>query len=540
MPARGPRGRGKEFAFAAGMTTRPPASAAFPRSAGVLLHPTSLPGPYGIGDLGPEARRFADALAVAGQCWWQMLPLNPPGAGASPYQCYSAFAGNPLLISPDDLVADGFLSRTDLMPRPAGRGPASRVDFRRAAAVKDAILARAFERFSEGADARHRAAFRRFCAAEAAWLDDYSLFSALRRAHPGLSWTDWPRPLARREPAALRAARAAHAPAVDRCRFEQFLFFRQLEALRAYARARGVGFIGDLPIFVSADSADVWTHPHLFKLDARGRPTAVAGVPPDCFSKTGQRWGNPLYHWPAMKKDRFAWWTARCRMAFRAADLVRIDHFRGFAACWEIPAGAPSAARGRWTRVPGHDLFTHFTRALGAGDAPLPFIAEDLGLITPDVERLRDAFRLPGMRVLQFAFDGDPLNPHLPARHTADTVAYTGTHDNDTTRGWMNTLPPAFKPSLALLAPDALTDPARALLRLAWSSAARLAVAPLQDVLALGPDARMNVPGEPEGNWTWRWTPRPADRGHFQWLKDLTLLTQRAPRLPKSRPACHH
>jgi 4-alpha-glucanotransferase len=490
------------------------------RSSGILLHPTSLPGPFGIGDLGPAARTFVDLLESAGQTWWQMLPLQPPGSGYSPYQCYSAFAGNPLLISPDDLRKDGLLKN---LPPPM-KGPASRVDYPRAETLKRRLLEAAWERYAATKPPKLRVAFEQFQHGQKDWLPDYVLFTALAERLGTHAWQDWPRPLARRDPVALRAARAELGGSIARHTFQQFLFFRQLERLRAYAAERGVRFLADLPIFVSAHSADVWTDPHLFQLDPRGHPRVVAGVPPDAFCADGQRWGNPLYDWDAMRRDRFRWWIRRLRAVLRDADAVRIDHFRGFAACWTIPANSPTARRGKWVKAPGVYLLQAVRRTLG----DLPLVAEDLGVITPDVEELRDRFELPGMRIVQFAFDGGPANPHLPFNHVPNSLVYTGTHDNATTRGWFGTLTTEQKKALAVLVPDVRQDPARALLRAAWLSVARIAIAPLQDVLRLGREARMNVPGKPKGNWRWRWSPTHTDEAAFEWLLGLTQAAGRA------------
>jgi 4-alpha-glucanotransferase len=433
----------------------------------VLLHVTSLPGRYGIGDLGPEARRWVDALARAKQSWWQILPLGPPGCGDSPYQCFSAFAGNPLLISPDVLIEEGLLTRADV-------GGASfsdaRVDYPRVRRFKERLLRLAWERHT--ADRQ----FERFRGEQASWLDDFALFMALKEAFPGRCWTDWPRELMSRKPAAMRAARATWADAIGRHQFAQFLFFRQLQNLRKYAHGKGVRLIGDLPIFVAQESSDVWANPHLFKLDRHRRPKVVAGVPPDYFSKTGQRWGNPIYDWRNMQRDGFKWWVERFRATLAQTDLVRIDHFRGFSACWEIPAHLPTAVGGRWVTAPGAALFAAAREALGG----LPFIAEDLGLITPDVERLRDSLGLPGMRVLQFAFGDSAANPFLPHNYERNVVVYPGTHDNDTTVGWFARLKARERAAVRRYAPHVGDDPAWEMMRLGWGSVANLAIAPAQ------------------------------------------------------------
>ncbi|HEX8912149.1 MAG TPA: 4-alpha-glucanotransferase [Humisphaera sp.] len=500
-----------------------PAPARLPRSAGVLLHVTSLPSKFGLGDLGPAAYRWVDELQRAKQTWWQVLPLTPVGEGNSPYSSRSAFAGNPMLVSPELLVRDGLLKKADL---PADDFPAGRAAFGRAFAARAKLLGVAFDRFRGGAGGSGlRTAFDRFRAAEADWLDDFALFSAIKdEGGKGACWVDWPRPLAKRVPAALAEARRELAGAVERLSFEQFLFRRQLDALRAHAKAHGVRLFGDVPIYVSHDSADVWANRHLFQLDAAGRPTRVAGVPPDLFSATGQRWGNPLYEWEAHAADGFAWWGRRFRSALRQADLVRLDHFRGLAGYWSIRASDPTAEKGKWVPAPGVAMLTALRKHLGG----LPLVAEDLGVITPDVEALRDDFALPGMRILQFAF-GDDDNASMPHRHVPNAIAYSGTHDNDTTIGWHRSLDAASKRRLHAYAPEAAKDPAWALLRLTWMSVADVAVAPMQDVLSLGTAARMNMPGRGEGNWGWRMTEAMPTRDALARLADLTHSYGREP-----------
>src|SRR5215472_8435205 len=406
----------------------------FPRSSGILLHPTSLPGRFGIGDLGSEAYDFVDFLVESGQSLWQVLPLGPTGYGDSPYACYSAFAGNTLLISPEKLFAAGLLSRSELDEIPCL--PVEIVDFERAHEIKDRLLAKAFARYQHTTDTEFRRAFETFSELHSSWLNDYALFRTLKTEHGGKAWHEWESALVRREPAALARARTNLHDQIEAHKFTQFLFFKQWFELKAYCNQRGISLIGDVPIFVAQDSADVWTDPEQFKLDKNGIPTVVAGVPPDYFSATGQYWGNPLYHWERMASDGFRWWIERVRATLMTVDIARIDHFRGFAACWEIPGGDTTAERGRWVEVPGRELFTAIRNALGE----LPIIAEDLGVITPDVERLRDAFGFPGMRILQFAFSSDPKNIDLPHNYHRNVVVYTGTHDNDTTLGWFNSV----------------------------------------------------------------------------------------------------
>jgi 4-alpha-glucanotransferase len=493
----------------------PEAALFSPRSAGILLHPTSLPGPHGIGDLGPAAYAWLDTLARAGQRWWQMLPLGPTGYADSPYQCFSAFAGNPYLISPEALVADGLLTSAEI---DGADFPAERVDFGRVIPYKVKLLERAWHNFPT--TPALRAEFDSFCAAHAAWLEDFALFMALKDAHNLASWLTWEPALRRRAPDALAAAAREHADRVAQHRFRQFLFFRQWQRLRDYAHSKDIRLIGDVPIFVSSDSADVWAHPELFLLDAERQPTVVAGVPPDYFSPTGQLWGNPLYDWKALKKSGYAWWVARMRATLEQVDLIRLDHFRGFEAYWEIKAGAPTAEVGQWVKGPGKALL----KALKAGLGGLPLIAEDLGLITPEVDALRDGFGLPGMRILQFAFGGAAEDRFLPHNYEANTVVYTGTHDNDTSRGWYASVSAREQDFCRrYLARDA-ADISWDLMRAAWSSVAALAVAPLQDVLALGPEARMNTPGTPSGNWGWRFTPDKLTYGVVDRLREMTEL----------------
>lgn len=463
----------------------------WPRRAGLLLHPTSLPGPQPRGDLGREAHNFIDFLAAAGMGVWQMLPLGPTHEDLSPYQCTSVHAGDPQLISLAALVDDGWLDAKD------------------ARRSSEEALAIAHVIFREQADSEARQAFDAFRNTHAAWLPDFALYQALREAQGGRSWTDWPAPLRDRDPAALKAARHELAGRIEGVAFEQFLFFRQWQALRAHARAAGIRLFGDMPIFVAHDSAEVWAHREYFLLDDEGRPTVVAGVPPDYFSETGQRWGNPLYDWARMQADGFAWWVERLRTQRELFDLIRIDHFRGFEAYWEIPAEAETAIDGRWVHAPGRALFARLREVFGE----LPLVAEDLGTITPEVEALRREFGLPGMKILQFAFGGGADNPYLPHWHERLSVVYTGTHDNDTTLGWYASVPAEVQAHVQAY----LGHPGEAmpwpLIRAALASVAALAVVPMQDVLALDSAHRMNRPGEAEGNWRWRfeWKMVPGD-----------------------------
>jgi len=493
------------------------------RASGVLLHVTSLPSPYGIGDVGPSAIAWIDRLHEAGQSWWQALPLGPTGYGDSPYQALSSFAGNALVISPDWLIEDELIAASD----GAGRSfPRAVVDFDAVRRFKSALLQKAWRSFSEGARADLRPAFEEFNETQAPWLDDYALFRALKERTGGASYLQWPEGLVRRTPAALEQARRELAGQIELVRFSQFLLFRQGARLKDHAHAKGVRLIGDLPFFVSPDSSDVWAHPELFLLDAQRRPSVVAGVPPDYFSAQGQRWGNPIYDWDALRAQRYDWCISRVRALLAHVDAIRLDHFRGFASAWHVPAGAPTAQSGQWKPGPGADYFTALKTALGG----LPFIAEDLGIITPDVSALRDGFELPGTRVLQFAFDGHPDNPHLPENHRPNMVVYTGTHDNPTTRGWYEDLPDAGRSNLwryLKRAGGTSADASPALLRTAWSSAAALAIAPLQDVLNLGKDARMNQPGSAEGNWRWRSTGEMVSAPALDALRELTRASTR-------------
>src|SRR6266850_1895315 len=495
------------------------------RTSGLLLHVTSLPSRYGIGDLGPAAVAWIDRLHEAGQSWWQVLPLGPTGYGDSPYQALSSFAGNALLISPDWLVEDELVSRVDSAP---GAFPAGKVDFEAVKRSKQKLLETAWGSFNAGGRSDLRAAFEQFVAAQAHWLDDYALFRALKERYRGAPYLEWPEELVRRTPAALDRARRQLAAKIEQVRFSQFLLFRQGARLKAHARARGVRLIGDLPFFVSPDSSDVWANPELFLLDQELRPRVVAGVPPDYFSAQGQRWGNPIYDWNALAARGYGFCIDRLRALLEHVDAIRLDHFRGFAAAWHVPAGAPTAQSGKWEPGPGAAFFSAVQKAIGG----LPFLAEDLGIITPDVAALRDQFQLPGTRVLQFAFDGHSDNPHLPDNYAANTVAYTGTHDNPTTRGWYEDLPDAERRNLwrSLNRPGGSSaDAAPALMEMLWSSRAALAIAPLQDVLNLGKDARMNRPGSAEGNWRWRATDEMVSAASFQTLREWTRASGRWP-----------
>ncbi|KAB8141306.1 4-alpha-glucanotransferase [Chloroflexia bacterium SDU3-3] len=495
------------------------------RRSGILLHPTSLPGNSGIGDLGEHAYRFIDFLQRTGQQLWQVMPLGPTGYGDSPYQCFSAFAGNPLLINLEALVAQGLLAQADLADTPAF--PRDHVDYGWIIPFKIAALRRAFERMQASDSAGMRQAINHFRAANAAWLDDYALFAAIKAAHGGASWNTWEDDIARHQPEALQRWAAQLSEEVQFHAFMQFLFFQQWGQLKSYANERGIQIIGDIPIFVAYDSADVWGNREIFALDEQGEPTVVAGVPPDYFSATGQRWGNPLYRWDVLEKRGFDWWVSRFRAMLNMVDIIRLDHFRGFAAYWEVPASEETAINGRWVPGPGARLFEAIKAELGS----LPIIAEDLGVITPDVEELRDQFEFPGMKVLHFAFgDDDPENAYQPHNYPTRCVVYTGTHDNDTTLGWWQAMGDTERARVqTYLARDG-HDICWDMVRLAFASVAEIAVVPLQDVLGLGSEARMNTPGQPGGNWGWRYQPEQLGGWGESRLHDMTKLYGRAPK----------
>lgn len=495
----------------------------FPRSSGVLLHPTSLPGPYGIGDLGEYAYRFVNWLADAGQSIWQILPLGPTSYGDSPYQTLSAFAGNPNLISLDKLVEAGWLRYEALQDVPAF--PRERVDFGWIIGWHNEKLTLAYQGFLEHADDKARQAFANWCADNAYWLDDFALFVALKNAHNGSPWVEWERDLALYKAKAIAAARAQYAGEIDEQKFRQWVFYGQWLELKYYANRHGVRFFGDIPIFVAHDSADVWANQGDYYLDEKGHPIVIAGVPPDYFSPTGQRWGNPLYRWDVLKKKNYSWWVSRFKAILSLVDYIRVDHFRGFDAYWEIPASEETAVNGRWVDGPKHDLFHVLARELGE----LPIIAEDLGVITPTVEALRDDFGLPGMKVLQFAWS-DPTNAFLPHNHPINAVVYTGTHDNNTTVGWwISETNDQTKQFLNEYVARPVHEINWELIRLAFASSAHTAIVPLQDLLGLGSLARMNTPGKESGNWTWRFGAHDLTEEIKHRLAYLTWLYQRKP-----------
>ena len=488
------------------------------RSSGVLLHPTSLPGPDGIGDLGPQVYTWIDFLAKSGCKLWQVLPLGPTGYGDSPYQCFSAFAGNYFIVSPSLLMDQGLLKRSDLADRP--EFPLEKVDFGPVITWKLLVLDRAFKRFKALQGSKIIAAYNAFCHDESSWLDDFALFMALKESHGGAPWNKWDDQYRLRDQAALKAFAKENAESIERHKFRQFVFFSQWNNVHSYAKSKGIQIIGDAPIFVSFDSADAWSHPELFLFDQDRKPTFVAGVPPDYFSPTGQLWGNPLYDWPVHKKTSYKWWIERLGATLKTVDLVRLDHFRGFAGYWEIPFGMPTAEIGKWKKGPGIPFFKALQEAFG----DLPIIAEDLGEITPDVIALRDGLGLPGMKILQFAFAADAKDPFLPHNYPVHCVAYSGTHDNDTVIGWYQTATEHEKDFYRRYMARSGEDVANDLVRGVWSSVAAYAICPMQDLLSLGTEARMNFPGKASGNWSWRMHPDTLSDWLLKKLQELNTL----------------
>lgn len=497
------------------------------RASGLLLHVTSLPSPYGIGDLGPAAFTWIDRLADTGQTWWQALPLGPTGCGNSPYQCLSSFAGNGLSISPECLIEDGLLTADECR----GVFSSTEIDYRAIIPYKHRLLKLAWARFRTGERRDLVLAYQEFCQSRAGWLEDYALFRALKTAHGGVPYYEWPHDLMTRQRSAIARARNELADDIDQARLAQFLLNRQADNLKEYARSKGVRLIGDLPFFVAPDSSDVWANPELFLLDERLRPRFVAGVPPDYFIASGHLWGNPVYDWEALEATGYSWWIERLRALLAHVDLIRLDHFRAFASAWHIPASARTPRTGEWISGPGAAFFSAAREQLGA----LPFITEDLGVITPGAGGLRDRLQIPRTRVLQFAFDGDPENPHLPHHYAHNTVVYPGTQDNATTRQWFKDLPESCRQRLWDYVGRVRGEPRDAapeLIRLAWLSPAALAIAPLQDLLNLGGDGRMNLPGSPAGNWRWRATQKMLSGWNFHWLRELTRVSRRSAASP--------
>jgi len=492
------------------------------RSSGVLLHPTSLPGPYGIGDLGPSAYQWIDFLAESGTRLWQVLPLGPTGFGDSPYQCFSAFAGNPYLVSPDLLLQEGLIHANDLAEVP--KFPADKVDFGKVIYWKLDLLSRSYLQFQNSSDKSLKEDFNTFCEKHTKWLNDYALFMALKEFQGGEPWGKWPPALRDRDPGVLDIFRQENEFAIQRQMYLQFLFFRQWNKLHLYANQKEIRIIGDIPIFIAHDSADAWGHQELLDLDETGQPIVVAGVPPDYFSKTGQLWGNPLYQWEVHARDNYQWWMDRLRSVHSLVDIIRLDHFRGFAEYWEVPAGEKTAENGRWVLGPGSDFFHRVKEVYDE----LPIIAEDLGKITPDVIQLRDQFDLPGMKIMVFAFDSGESNEFLPHHYSENCVAYTGTHDNDTAAGWFKRIEEGERSFAQRYLNSSGEDISWDLIRAAWSSAAVFAIAPLQDLLSLDNEARMNYPGNPSGNWTWRYTDSDLSSMLIKKLVEVNYLNSRS------------
>lgn len=505
----------------------------FSRRGGILLHPTSLPSPAGIGDFGTEAYRFIDFLEQSGSKLWQVLPLNPTGYGDSPFQSFSASAGNPLLISIEKLVEQGVLFPADLEHRPVFAS--EKVDYGAVLRFKVPILIKAAQTFLKRAQGCEHRDFEQFCRANANWLDDFALFMACKNAHKGVPWTEWAADIAAREPRTLQGWTVRCAAEIDVIKYWQFEFFQQWQALRSYAHEHGIHIIGDLPFYVAHDCADVWVNREFFALDPNGSPARVAGVPPDYFSATGQLWGNPIYNWTLLKSTGYKWWIERFRAALRLYDIVRIDHFRGFEAYWEVAASEPTAMNGRWIKGPGAELFSALQQEFGE----LPIIAENLGVITAEVEQIRRQFGFPGMAILQFAFGNDPQGPSFrPHNYVRNLVAYTGTHDNDTTLGWWNSegtndsirMPEDVAKEHAFAAAylGSRDEPINwAMIRTVLASVADTAIIPLQDVLGLGSESRMNLPGTSSGNWRWRFQPGALGPGLAKRLRELNKAYDR-------------
>lgn len=489
------------------------------RKSGILMHITSLPSPYGIGDMGPSAYKFVEFLKQAGQAFWQILPLNATSLEShnSPYNSFSAFAGNTLLISPDILVEEGFLSENDLKPKPDF--PEEYCDYKEVVSYKGRLFDIVYNYFKK--DAKLDSSYCKFCFTNSGWLEDYALFVVLKRHNEGRPWNEWERPLRDRAPKALDSARKAYADELEKEKFLQYIFFKQWFTLKKYCYKNGVKVIGDIPIYVMLDSSDVWSNVSLFKLDKHKRPPYVSGVPPDYFSKTGQLWGNPVYKWNRLKKTGYKWWIRRFRHAFRLFDIVRVDHFRGFVAFWQVPAHEKIAIRGRWVKAPANNFFKTLLKAFPR----LPIIAEDLGIITPDVKRVMRKFRFPGMRVLLFAFGEDnPRHPYLPCNFIHDCVAYTGTHDNNTVKGWfVNEASGEEKKRLSgYLGHEVGVDNVNIeFIKMCESSISNTVIIPMQDILGLGQEARMNTPSKSEGNWRWRLSSGQLKKGLSKEILDL-------------------
>ena len=499
------------------------------RASGILLHPSSLPSPDGIGDLGPEAFRWIDFLNLSGTQFWQILPLGPTGYGDSPYQCFSAFAGNPYLISTTYLLDWGLLTKSDLADLPDF--PIEKVDYGPVINWKIHILKKSYEHFKVSKDEFLNQAFQEFQTSEADWLKPFVLFMAIKDHFGGVGWNEWPEKFRLQDHKTIESFKAKNEEKIIFQAFQQFLFHRQWGALKAYAAKKGIQIIGDIPIFVAYDSADVWGNRELFFLDEAGLPEVVAGVPPDYFSKTGQLWGNPLYKWSLHKKNGYAWWIKRMQSVLRQVDIVRLDHFRGFEAYWEVPFGNETAEHGRWVKGPGHDFFHAIKNQLGE----LPIIAEDLGVITDGVIDIRDSFNLPGMKIFQFSFASDPDDDFLPHNYPRNCFAYTGSHDNDTVVGWYQSATERERDFCRRYLARSGNNIAWSLIQVLWQSVANWALAPMQDFLSLGSWARMNYPGNASGNWGWRMHPNAIDSQLTNRIYELNYLYGRLPVKEKKR-----
>jgi 4-alpha-glucanotransferase len=489
------------------------------RSSGILLHPTSLPGKFGIGSLGKNALNFIDFLQRAGQKIWQVLPMGHTGYGDSPYQCFSIFAGNPILIDLEELVKNGLLNDNDL--ETSIQFPENKVDYGNVINYKKDVLKKAYINFRKTGNEAE--AFHQFINKNSHWLDDYSLFIAIKDSVEGKPWWDWKEEMKLKEEKTVSAFRKEHEVEIDFHKFVQYLFNKQWFAIKKYANEKGISIVGDIPLYVAHDSADVWSNHKVFQFNENRNPLKVAGVPPDYFSRTGQLWGNPLYDWDYMKKNGFKWWIERIKATTELYDIVRIDHFRGFEAYWAVPYGDDTAINGKWVTAPGEELFEKVKQELGV----LPIIAEDLGIITPAVEKLREDFEFPGMKILQFAFHSDEGSGYLPHNYTQNFIVYTGTHDNDTLKGWFDSLEPDIKKKVLDYADANEANIIKKMIRLAWSSTAKMAVIPMQDLLGLGSEARMNVPGTPGGNWQWRYSKEMLKDEHAEMLRHLTKIYNR-------------
>jgi 4-alpha-glucanotransferase len=492
------------------------------RSSGILLHPTSLPGKYGIGTLGKEAFHFIDFLAKSNQKLWQILPLGPTGFADSPYQCFSSAAGNPLLIDLDTLVSEGLITKNELdCLKPFGDGP---IDYGKVINCKYPLLQMAMKEFNKSAGKEHKKDFREFIQNNKSWLEDYALFMALKEHFNQRPWYQWEKPIKMRKEAALLPFHDLLAERIEFHKFIQYLFFRQWLAVKDYAHQKNIRIIGDIPLYVALDSVDAWANTDMFQFDANKNPIVVGGVPPDYFSATGQLWGNPLYKWEKLKQDNYSWWIERIKSNLILYDIIRIDHFRGFAAYWAVPYSEKTAVNGKWIPCPGKELFEHIKQALG----DIPVIAEDLGVITDDVEDLRDSFGLPGMKILQFAFDSGETNDYIPHNFIKNCVAYTGTHDNETIKGWFENAKPSDRKFVMEYLNSTGEDICMDFIRLAWASVANTAIIPMQDLLGLGNEARMNLPGTTTNNWMWRATNHDFSTELAQKLAHLTVLYGRA------------